>query len=149
MGSLRLTIFLTPIVLAAPTWSAEPFLEQTDVYVAGRDDVFQYRIPALVTTTKGTLIAACDARKDRSFRCHGARYARRRELGNHGNLLGELSCHEDNRHSFCDHHSRKLGAVASLRKATSCRLRDEKRLTRYAEPGRTQNGIAEAEAPSA
>ena len=37
-------------------------LEQTDVFVAGQDGIFEYRIPGLVTSNKGTLIAFCDAR---------------------------------------------------------------------------------------
>ncbi len=65
MGTLRQMILPALIVLAAQTIHAEPPLEQNDVFVAGRDGVFQYRIPALVTSNEGTLIAACDARKDR------------------------------------------------------------------------------------
>ena len=53
------------MVFAVGTLQAEPLLEHTDVFVAGQDGVHQYRIPALVTSNKGTLIAACDARKDR------------------------------------------------------------------------------------
>ncbi|MBM3804473.1 MAG: exo-alpha-sialidase [Acidimicrobiia bacterium] len=41
-------------------------LEQTDVFVAGQDGVAQYRIPVLVTSNKGTLLAFCDARVKRS-----------------------------------------------------------------------------------
>ncbi len=65
MRTLRQLILAAPILLAVQTSSAEPLLEQNDVFIAGHDGVFQYRIPALVTSTKGTLIAACDARKDR------------------------------------------------------------------------------------
>jgi len=36
-----------------------------DLFFNGLDHVAQYRIPSLVVTTKGTLIAACDARVDR------------------------------------------------------------------------------------
>ncbi len=36
-----------------------------DLFFNGLDGVVQYRIPSLVVTTKGTLIAACDARVDR------------------------------------------------------------------------------------
>lgn len=39
-----------------------PLFEQTDVFVAGRDGVFEYRIPGLVTSQRGTLLAFCDAR---------------------------------------------------------------------------------------
>lgn len=41
---------------------AVPLLEQVDVFVAGQDGVHEYRIPGLVTTNAGTLIAFCDAR---------------------------------------------------------------------------------------
>lgn len=41
-------------------------LEQTDVFVAGQDGISQYRIPGLVTSNKGTLLAFCDARVKRS-----------------------------------------------------------------------------------
>ncbi len=36
-----------------------------DLFYNGLDGVAQYRIPALAVTTKGTLLAACDARVDR------------------------------------------------------------------------------------
>jgi len=39
--------------------------QYTDVFVSGEDGVCQYRIPALVCTNSGTLIAVCDARVDR------------------------------------------------------------------------------------
>ncbi len=37
-------------------------LEQTDVFVAGQDGVFQYRIPGIITSNHGTLVAFCDGR---------------------------------------------------------------------------------------
>jgi len=40
-------------------------LEQTEVFVAGQDGVAQYRIPVLVTSNQGALLALCDARVDR------------------------------------------------------------------------------------
>ena len=66
MGKSTPVVLLGLVMSAAGTLRAEPLLEQTEIFVAGRDGVFQYRIPALVTSTKGTLIAACDARKDRA-----------------------------------------------------------------------------------
>lgn len=65
MGTLRQIVFSVLIALAGQTLWAEPLYEETDVFVAGRDGVVQYRIPALVTSTRGTLIAGCDARRDR------------------------------------------------------------------------------------
>jgi sialidase-1 len=41
---------------------AAPVLEQVDVFVAGQDGVHEYRIPGIVTSNAGTLIAFCDAR---------------------------------------------------------------------------------------
>ncbi len=41
---------------------ASPRLEQVDVFVAGQDGIFEYRIPGLVTSNRGTLIAFCDGR---------------------------------------------------------------------------------------
>lgn len=44
----------------------EAVLEQTDVFIGGQDGVLEYRIPVLVTSNKGTLLAFCDARVKRS-----------------------------------------------------------------------------------
>ncbi len=45
-------------------------LFQTDVYVSGKDGYHTYRIPSLLVTKKGTLLAFCEGRKD-SSRDHG------------------------------------------------------------------------------
>ena len=42
--------------------AAPALLEQTDVFVAGQDGVFEYRIPGIIISNQGTLIAFCDAR---------------------------------------------------------------------------------------
>jgi sialidase-1 len=44
---------------------AEPLFETKDVFIAGLDNVCEYRIPTLVTTGQGTLIAICDARVEK------------------------------------------------------------------------------------
>ena len=46
----------------APPLRTRPFFRQMDLFVAGVDGIREYRIPALVTTTRGTLLALCDAR---------------------------------------------------------------------------------------
>ena len=43
----------------------EPIFEQTDVLVGGQDGVFEYRIPVLLTSNEGTLLAFCDARVEK------------------------------------------------------------------------------------
>jgi sialidase-1 len=45
--------------------NAEPVFQETDVFVAGQDGIVEYRIPALVVTNEGTLLAVCDARVER------------------------------------------------------------------------------------
>jgi sialidase-1 len=44
------------------TVKASPLLEEIDVFVPGDRGICQYRIPGLITTDKGTLLAVCDAR---------------------------------------------------------------------------------------
>ena len=59
-AALRAVLWLALAAASAP--AAPALLEQTDVFVAGQDGVFEYRIPGLVTTNQGTLIAFCDGR---------------------------------------------------------------------------------------
>ena len=44
--------------------SAEPLVEKTDVFPPGMNGIALYRIPGMVVTTKGTVLAYCEARKD-------------------------------------------------------------------------------------
>ena len=65
----HLLLLLVTLVASRPAGAAPAvpgmILEQTDVFVAGHDGVFQYRIPGLLTSNRGTLIAFCDARMRR------------------------------------------------------------------------------------
>ena len=45
------------------SWSAEPLLERVDVFEAGKEGYAFYRIPGLVVTSKGTVLAYCEARR--------------------------------------------------------------------------------------
>ncbi len=48
--------------------SKSPVPEQItaqDLFIGGHDNVFEYRIPSLITSNKGTLLAVCDARVDK------------------------------------------------------------------------------------
>jgi len=54
---------LVPL-LAAPIGAAHPFLEKLDLFESGKDDYALYRIPGIVVTKKGTVLAWCEARKN-------------------------------------------------------------------------------------
>jgi sialidase-1 len=49
--------------LAIQTVAADPFLEKIDVFESGKEDYALYRIPGIVVTAKGTVLAYCEARK--------------------------------------------------------------------------------------
>ena len=63
-----LTPLLVPFLFLAslPAQSTPAFFAQTDLFQQGQNGVHTYRIPALVETLKGTLIAVADARQDSS-----------------------------------------------------------------------------------
>jgi sialidase-1 len=52
-------------VMAALVAAAEiPGIEQSPVFVSGKDGYHTYRIPALIVSPKGTVLAFCEGRKD-------------------------------------------------------------------------------------
>lgn len=50
--------------LFSPAQAAKPAVKKTDVFVSGKDGYHTYRIPAIVRTDKGTLLAFCEGRKN-------------------------------------------------------------------------------------
>lgn len=60
---MRLTILL---LCTAQIIAAEPLLEKTEVFPPGFNGITRYRIPGIVVTTKGTVLAYCEARKNDS-----------------------------------------------------------------------------------
>ncbi len=60
---LRNTLPLLLLLCASRLPAAEPLLHQTDLFVAGKEGYTLYRIPGIVVTTRGTLLAYCEARK--------------------------------------------------------------------------------------
>jgi sialidase-1 len=52
------------LLAALNTVAASAGLEQSDVFVAGADGYHTYRIPALIITTNGTVLAFCEGRKN-------------------------------------------------------------------------------------
>ena len=65
IGTKFFSLFLVLDGIGVPWELAKPLFEITDLFPGGQDNVFQYRIPALVTTDKGTLLAVCDTRVQR------------------------------------------------------------------------------------
>ncbi len=66
---MKRTLPLLATVLLAPLTalqSAEPRLEKVDVFPPGLNGIARYRIPGIVVTAKGTVLAYCEARKNNS-----------------------------------------------------------------------------------
>ena len=63
-GPNKITACLFVALFVATTWAdgAHPFIKQSTVYKAKDDRYFSHRIPALLVTSKGTLLAFCEAR---------------------------------------------------------------------------------------
>lgn len=52
------------LLVATRLLAADPQLSQVDVFPAGMDGVALYRIPGMVVTAKGTVLAYCEARRN-------------------------------------------------------------------------------------
>lgn len=65
MSLVRLIVLVSigMIGLVLRTNAAEPVLTQKPLYIAGLDGVNIYRIPSLITTQEGTVLAFCEARE--------------------------------------------------------------------------------------
>jgi sialidase-1 len=57
---LAIAVWLAVVAFVA---ADEPFLEKIDLFEAGKDGYFLYRIPGIAVTKKGTVLAYCEARK--------------------------------------------------------------------------------------
>jgi len=59
----RATTLLLALLFAVPLSAAEPAPETVPVWTSGEDGYHTYRIPGLVVTPKGTVLAFCEGRK--------------------------------------------------------------------------------------
>jgi sialidase-1 len=64
--AIRFLVVLGAVTVAGKFAGAEgtASLRQTDVFVSGADGYHTYRIPSLIVSRKGTLLAFCEGRKD-------------------------------------------------------------------------------------
>lgn len=59
-------IRLLPLIFLASIATAEPLLEKSDVFPANTNGIARYRIPGIVVTQKGTVLAYAEARRNSS-----------------------------------------------------------------------------------
>ena len=52
------------LLSSCQNFPAEPLMEQTELYISGAEGYHTFRIPALVVSTRGTLLAFCEGRKE-------------------------------------------------------------------------------------
>jgi sialidase-1 len=62
LAALLVLTAVAPAAIAQPD-PAKPFLDRQDLFEANTGGYFIYRIPGIVATAKGTLLAYCEARK--------------------------------------------------------------------------------------
>ena len=85
-GNLRIAVLLRLAIVAwgGAALHAQSLFEQTDLFVGGQDDYNTYRIPALVCTKAGTLLAFSEGRRDESGDGIPTDIVLKRSLGNAG-----------------------------------------------------------------
>ncbi len=64
-----------------------PLFEETDVFIGGHDDINTYRIPSLVCTKKGTLLAFAEGRRDNNLDGSTTHLVLKRSLSNTNSMV--------------------------------------------------------------
>lgn len=86
--ALLIAIFITSLGIPADSGSEQiPLFEETELFVGGQDDINTYRIPSLVCTKNGTLLAFCEGRRDRSQDGSPTHLVLKRSLMNTGPMV--------------------------------------------------------------
>lgn len=62
----QILTLLTALLVASAPLAAEPLLAKCEVFPPKLNGIARYRIPGIVVTTKGTVLAYCEARKNNS-----------------------------------------------------------------------------------
>jgi len=62
---MKRLIIASLLIIFTSCQTNKGFIEKNDVFISGTEGSAFYRIPSLVTTNKGTIIAVCDARIER------------------------------------------------------------------------------------
>ena len=60
------TLTALALVFSIQSANAQSMLEKNTVFAANTEGIRTYRIPGMVVTTKGTVLAYCEARKNNS-----------------------------------------------------------------------------------
>jgi sialidase-1 len=63
LRTLLSLVVVSSSVIASGVSAAEPLLEKVDIFEAGKDGYALYRIPGIVVTKQGTVLAYCEARR--------------------------------------------------------------------------------------
>jgi sialidase-1 len=79
---VTIAVLLVVAALSGQVYGAEPFLTEVAVFHEKDDGYFIHRIPALLTTDKGTLLAFCEARSESVRDAAPTDIALRRSLDN-------------------------------------------------------------------
>ena len=65
IGCCATQTILAVVILtsAPPSLHGQSFFRQQDLFISGHDDVNIYRIPSLIVSPQGTILAFCEARQ--------------------------------------------------------------------------------------
>ncbi len=131
--TLRCVALLALFLLVGATTKAQSEAEQTSmqlvrVFQAGQEGYHTYRIPALVVTTKGTMLAFCEGRKNSAADCGDSDLVLRRSTDG-GQTWGPIQVILDDGNNTvanpCPLVDRRTGAVILLMNSLVTTSRDE------------------------
>jgi sialidase-1 len=81
---MKSVALLLPFCLLHAAIAATPVFEQTELFVGGQDDINTYRIPSLICTRRGTVLAFCEGRRNNAQDGSPTHLVLKRSTGNAG-----------------------------------------------------------------